>query len=92
MTPTFPQKKVGVIPKEGRAGAASRAHPSFGMTTTQDIRDLFAWRAPNEGHDLMLHQNRGLGVTENITKVKVRTGEVREPHRGGQGEHEKQGV
>ena len=30
---------VGVIPKEGRA-----RRPSFGMTTTQDIRDLFAWR------------------------------------------------
>ncbi len=25
-----------------RAGAAPRARPSFGMTTTQDIRDLFA--------------------------------------------------
>ncbi len=24
-----------------RAGAATRARPSFGMTTTQDIRDLF---------------------------------------------------
>ena len=23
-----------------------RAHPSFGMTTTEDIRDPFAWRSP----------------------------------------------
>ncbi len=29
-----------------RAGTATHAHPSFGMTTTQDIRDLFAWRCP----------------------------------------------
>ena len=36
-----PQKflKVGVIPKEGWA---PRAHPSFGMTPTQAIRDLSA--------------------------------------------------
>ena len=31
------KKKVGVIPKEGWVG----------MTTTQDIRDLFTWRSPN---------------------------------------------
>ena len=30
-----------------RAGAAPHARPSFGMTTTQDIRDLFAKRSPN---------------------------------------------
>ncbi len=27
-----------------RAGAAPHARPSFGMTPTQDIRDLFTWR------------------------------------------------
>ncbi len=30
-----------------RVGAATRAHPSFGMTTAQDIRDLFVWRSPD---------------------------------------------
>ncbi len=33
---------VDVIPK------AMRDHPSFGMTTAQDIRDLFALRSPFE--------------------------------------------
>ncbi len=38
--------KVGVIPKEGRARQrTTRACPSFGMTSTQDIMDLFAWRS-----------------------------------------------
>ena len=27
-------------------GSAARAHPSFGMTPTQAIWDLFAWRCP----------------------------------------------
>ncbi len=27
-------------------GAAPHAHPSFGMTTTQDIRDLFPKHSP----------------------------------------------
>ena len=39
--------KVGVIPKEGQTG-----YPSI-MTTTQDIRDLFAYHSPNvyeKGH------------------------------------------
>ena len=31
-------------------GAATLTHPSFGMTTTQAIRDLFAWRIPNILH------------------------------------------
>ena len=30
-----------------KAGAAPCARPSFGVTTTHDIRDLFAWRRPN---------------------------------------------
>ena len=30
-----------------RTGARGRARPSFGMTTTQDIRDLFAYRSPH---------------------------------------------
>ncbi len=29
-----------------RMGACSRAHPSFGMTTIKDIRDLFVWCSP----------------------------------------------
>ncbi len=33
--------KLSVILKEGR-GCGHGTHPSFGMTTTQDIRDLFA--------------------------------------------------
>ncbi len=52
---------VGVIPKEGwnffffflksvsyqkKGGSGPSARPSFGMTTTQDIRDLFAKRSP----------------------------------------------
>ena len=27
----------------------TRAHPSFGMTPTQVIRDLFAWGRPDDG-------------------------------------------
>ena len=38
--------QVGVMPKEGWT---SYPYPSFGMTTTQDIRDLFAWRRPHVG-------------------------------------------
>ena len=49
MTPPFQERKiffffknckVGVIPKRGM-GATTPADPSFGMTTTQAIRDLF---------------------------------------------------
>ncbi len=36
--------KVGVIPKEGRVRPCMT--PSFGMTTTQDIWDLFVWCSP----------------------------------------------
>ncbi len=47
-----------------RAGAATRARPSFGMTQTQDIRDLFAWRCPNV-HDLA--NTRELNIQWNST-------------------------
>ncbi len=32
--------------KKSKKSAATQAHPSFGMTTTQDIRDLFAQHSP----------------------------------------------
>ncbi len=32
-----------------RMSAVTRAHPYFGMTMSQDIRDLFAWRSPFYG-------------------------------------------
>ncbi len=46
MTPTFQKKKKSKLffPKISKKSLslAPRARPSFGMTTTQDIRDLFA--------------------------------------------------
>ena len=42
---SFLLKKVGVIPKEGWARPCVPIS-SFGMTTTQAIRDLFAWFHP----------------------------------------------
>ncbi len=39
MTLTFQKKKN-----------SGHAHPSFDMTPTQDIRDLFAWRRPDTDH------------------------------------------
>ena len=36
--------------KDGRVPA----HPSFGMTPTQDIRDLFAWRHPIHNFSLAI--------------------------------------
>ena len=47
----FPKKIFQKILKsrchtKRRAGAAPRARPFFGMTTTQDIRDFFASRSP----------------------------------------------
>ncbi len=52
MKPTFPKKKKKFKKKsrchtKRRAGAAPCARPSFGMTPTQAIRDLFAWRHPD---------------------------------------------
>ena len=43
MALTFPKKnlKNWCLTKR-RMGATMRANPSFGMTTTQDIRDIFA--------------------------------------------------
>ncbi len=41
-----------------RAGAAMRAHPSFGMTTSQYIRDLFVHRRNINPHCSNLHCNK----------------------------------
>ncbi len=38
-----------------RTGAATRTRDSFGMTTTQDIKDLFAYRGPIMREDAILN-------------------------------------
>ncbi len=43
MTPTFQKSQCHT--KRGM-GAATCSHPSFGMTRSQAIRDLFRWRRP----------------------------------------------
>ncbi len=48
ITPTFPPKKfffwISRCHTKRRAGTATRTRPSFDMTTTRGIRELFVWR------------------------------------------------
>ncbi len=67
MTPTFLKSQCHT---KKRIGAATRTHPSFGMTTTLAIRDLFAYRPYSFMNESVLYSGQHILQSKQTNQSK----------------------